>query len=153
MSDVERSLNHWKPGYGSSSFHAMSGFNRRAMIMENLFFVGIVFTIGVILYSCWKLFESNRQRPTIRAESKLPIPPNKRVISGACTVEEAQVEFQERIETWQRTQMPRWNGLRNSADALSGQKYQFEQRPRSGLIRGARQGVTKRDPRRFELLN
>jgi hypothetical protein len=95
------------------------------MIMENLIFVGIVFAIAVILYSVWQLVDARRNASRRNAVADKPFPPFKRTISGADPVEQAQIQFQQRIEHWQRTQMPRWSGLRNSADALTGEKYTY----------------------------
>ncbi|MEJ2402445.1 MAG: hypothetical protein P8Y52_13795 [Xanthomonadales bacterium] len=101
--------------------------------MENLIFVGIIGAIGVILYSTWKLIEAQREARRYRMHDGKPFPPFKRTVSGPDPVEQAKVDFQQRIDNWQRTQMPRWSGLRNSADELTGEKYRFEPRQRQRI--------------------
>ncbi len=98
--------------------------------MEKLIFVGIVFAIGIIVYSFWQLIEAQRVARKAARDNSQPFPPRKRTISGQDPVEEAQIAFQRRIEHWQRTQMPRWSGLRRSADELTGEKYTFVPEPR-----------------------
>jgi hypothetical protein len=122
------------------------------MIMENLIFVGIVGAIGVILYSLWKLIEAQREARKCRMNEGRPFPPFKRIDSGPDPVEEAKIQFQQRIEDWQRTQMPRWSGLRNSADELTGEKYRFEPRERGRLNGHARSRVTPAKRQQFELV-
>jgi len=112
------------------------------MIMENLIFVGIVFAIGIIVYSLWQFIEAQRAaRKAVRDQGQ-PFPPRKRTISGIDPVEDAQIAFQQRIENWQRTQMPRWSGLRRSADELTGEKYSYVPEPRrSPPVRGSLRDV------------
>ena len=119
--------------------------------MENLIFVGIVGAIGVILYSLWKLVEAQREARKYRLDQGQPFPPRKRTVSGADPVEEAKIQFRERIDIWQRTQMPRWSGLRNSADELTGEKYRFEPRQRNRM-NGQSAGVANPPRQMFELV-
>ena len=119
--------------------------------MENLIFVGIVFAIGVILYSLWKLIETQRLARKHSLDEGPSFPPRKRTISGADPVEEAKFEFQRRIDNWQRTQMPRWSGLRDSADELTGEKYRFEPRKRE-RVNGQALNGTASVRQQFELV-
>ena len=119
--------------------------------MENLIFVGIVFAIGVILYSLWKLIEAQRLARKYPLDNGQPFPPRKRVDAGPDPVEEAKFEFQQRIDNWQRTQMPRWSGLRNSADELTGEKYRFEPRKRE-RVNGPAMNGTAAGRQQFELV-
>lgn len=98
--------------------------------MEKLIFVGIVFAIGTIVYSFWQLIEAQRAARKLARDHGQAFPPRKRTVSAQDPVEEAQAAFQRRIENWQRTQMPRWSGLRRSADELTGEKYTFVPEPR-----------------------
>mgnify|MGYP006955160555 CR=1 FL=1 len=120
--------------------------------MENLIFVGIVGAIGVILYSLWKLIEAQREARKYRMNEGQPFPPRKRTISGPDPVEEAKIQFQQRIDNWQRTQMPRWSGLRNSADELTGEKYRFEPRSREQINGHAGVGAGRAPRQQFELV-
>jgi hypothetical protein len=122
------------------------------MIMENLIFVGIVGAIGVILYSLWKLVEAQREARRYRMDQGQPFPPRKRIISDPDPVEEAKIQFQERIDNWQRTQMPRWSGLRNSADELTGEKYRFEPRKREQVNGHAGMAAATAVRQQFELV-
>lgn len=121
--------------------------------MENLIFVGLVCALGIIIFSLKQHVESRNARNHTLADGTLPVPPRKRTISGQDPLEEAQIEFQQRIENWQKAQMPRWSTLKNSADRLTGEKYHPSPLPEHGFNGSIRQVAEKRVRQQFELLN
>jgi hypothetical protein len=123
------------------------------MIMENLIFVGLVCALGIIIYSLKQHTASRTVKNHKLADNHHPVPPRKRTISGQDPLEEAQVEFQQRIENWQKAQMPRWSTLKNSADRLAGERYIPSPLPKKSLNGSIRQAAEKRVRQQFELLN
>jgi len=121
--------------------------------MENLIFVGLVCALGIIIYSLKQHFETRTAKRHTLVDRKLPVPPRKRTISGQDPLEEAQIEFQQRIENWQKAQMPRWSTLKNSADKLAGERYTPSPPPKHGLNGNVRQVAERRVQQHFQLLN
>jgi hypothetical protein len=61
-----------------------------------------------------------------------PVPPFKRTISGPSEAELKQLEFQRRIEEWQKRHPVLGFQTNARLDALKGEKYTFVPRTRNG---------------------
>lgn len=124
----------------------------RAMIMENLIFVGFVLALGIVLYSLKQYFEHRHAKRIDLAKDRQAAPPRKRTISGPNPLDEAQVHFQQRIEDWQRTQMSRWSALKHTADGISGERYQPDPESWRKTNRYPGQAASHRVQQQFKLL-
>ena len=124
--------------------------------MEKLVFVGIVGAIGVILYSLWQTIETQRAARKQARDGGRAFPTHRRKPdSASISMEDVQAAFQQRIHKWHRTQMPRWSGLKQSADALSGEKYSFVPGPRQRTrsLGESQPPAPTGVPQHFELVN
>lgn len=61
-----------------------------------------------------------------------PIPPFKRTVSGPTEADAAQLQFNQRIDVWQRDYEARRLQFNNNAQSLQGMKYNFVPRKRNG---------------------
>jgi len=61
-----------------------------------------------------------------------PIPPFKRTISGLSEADASQMQFNQRIDVWQREYESRRLQFNNNVEALQGMKYNFVPRKRTG---------------------
>ena len=95
--------------------------------MENLIFVGIVLAIGIIVYSLFELAGTKRaiNHPN-RARRSNTLVAQRRTVGGFTETEWTPSDMRHRVDKWQKAQMVRWAGLQETAEALSGQKYQFD---------------------------
>ena len=122
------------------------------MIMENLIFVGFVLALGVVIFSFYQYVEGRQAKYRDLDKDTLAPPPFKRTISGPNPLEEIQVDFQQRIDTWQRAQMSRQSALKETASEISGQRYhpglEFTKKESSYV----EPGITGRVPQQFKLL-
>jgi hypothetical protein len=60
------------------------------------------------------------------------IPPFKRTISGPSEAALKEIEFQQRIDEWQKRHPVLGFQFNNRLEALNGKKYTFVPRPRNG---------------------
>lgn len=121
--------------------------------MENLILVGTVFAIGIILFSFWQESRLRKEPHRDQFGNSLGHEPGDHIFSGAGSPEDAKVELQQRIRNWQQAQGPRWNGIRNSANAVTSRPARFELLPQQELGGGIRPTVRNRIRSRFQLLN
>ena len=99
--------------------------------MEYVNFIGIVALLGVALklipyiFSLRKngLFSRQRSGP----EQTEIVPPPKRTISGLTYRDLEKIEFDNRLDCWQKSYETRRQQLRASTDSITGEKYRFEQ--------------------------
>ena len=101
--------------------------------MENLIFGGVVFAIGIILFSVWQSVSVTRE-----------IDPE--------TLDEVRNEFQQRVYSWNREQRARRVGLKTTADILAGEKYVVETKKWRPLSGRARRVSTSRVRQQFKLI-
>lgn len=97
------------------------------MTMEYVYFVitiaagslvlVLVWHIGV---SGWNAVFSRQPKSNLNA---VPIPPLKKTISGVSINQLEKINFQDRIDVWQREHEVRRNQLNHSDVPLSGKKY------------------------------
>ena len=89
--------------------------------MENLIFVGVIYAIGIILFSVWQSFTDTQE-------------------SGPDNLDEVRSKFQQRVFSWNREQSVRRMGLKTTAEFLASEKNTVETkkwRPLSGRARRA----------------
>lgn len=120
--------------------------------MENLIIVGFVFALGVLIFSLMQYFEARHATHRDLNKNQQATPPLKRTISGPDPLEEIQVDFQQRVDTWRRTQMSRWSTLKETADGISGQRYRPDPEPWKEVSSHAGQDASYRVPQQFKLL-
>ena len=95
--------------------------------MENLIFVGIVLAIGIILYSVVQSMGTRRKIDGAHRGRRTPtMVARRRTVAGVTETEWNPTDMRHRLDKWQKAQMARWAGLHESAEALSGQKYEFD---------------------------
>jgi hypothetical protein len=103
-----------------------------------------IFTAGEnSLLSRWRKDQQNFER----------IPPRKLTVGGLPETEIEHIEFQNRLDEWQRQNAARWSNFRQSADALNGQKYDFKPRKASLAHRASPNVPPRKVRQRFDLLN
>jgi len=101
--------------------------------MEYIYFVLSIAAVGLILDFSWKKIVMGRKSKmsgiSKRKNTGLiedPIPPRKRTISGLSIAELDQIEFQSRIDEWQKSHAtPRFLFTR-PARSLNGKKYTYD---------------------------
>jgi hypothetical protein len=59
-----------------------------------------------------------------------PIPPVKRALDGLSSAEQRHIEFENRLDAWERGYQKRRALFNNNVDALQGEKYTFVPGPR-----------------------
>jgi hypothetical protein len=59
-----------------------------------------------------------------------PIPPVKRAVDGLSDAEKRRIEWEEKLDTWQRGFETRKAAFHNNVDTLQGEKYTFVPGPR-----------------------
>jgi hypothetical protein len=103
------------------------------MVMENLIFVGVVFAIGIILFSVWQSVSGPRN-------------------SEPEDLNEVRDAFQQRVYSWNREQRARRVGLKTTADIMAGEKYVVETKKWRPLSGRARRASSSRVRQQFELI-
>ncbi len=101
--------------------------------MENLIFVGVVFAIGIILFSVFQSVSGTRE-----------INPKD--------LEEVRDKFRKRVYSWNREQRTRRVGLQTTADSLTGEKYVVDVNKWRPLSSHARRTAPGRVRQQFELI-
>lgn len=102
---------------------------RRAMTMEYIFFVISIAAVGLLIILFWQIGVSSRKNSgslsarqhNVSASTELA-PPFKKSISGLSAKELERIEFQEKVDIWQRGHQASTN---RTAEPLSGTKYTF----------------------------
>jgi hypothetical protein len=111
---------------------------RRAMTMGYIGFTIFVAASGALIVWIWYRSYTAARNARFGRVGYLknglpddPIPPFKRTISGGLPeAERKRVEFEQKLETWQRGFEVRRAQLNNNVEALQGQKYTFVPGPR-----------------------
>lgn len=104
------------------------------MDMENLIFVGVVYAIGIILFSVWQSFADTRE-------------------SRPDELDEVRNEFQQRVFSWNREQSVRRMGLKNTADNLASEKNSVEPKKWRPLSGRARRASSTRVRQQFKMIS
>jgi len=95
--------------------------------MENIIFVGIVLAIGIILYSAMQFAGTRRaMNHPQQAQNRSGLIVRKREAGGMVETELNSADMRQRVDKWQKAQMVRWAHVHESAENLSGQKYEFD---------------------------
>lgn len=127
------------------------------MIMEYLYFVGFVAILGTALQLLWYILTAGENSLLSRwrkdQQNFERIPPRKLTISGLPEREVEHIEFQARLDRWQRKHADRWSNFRQSASSLNGEKYVFEQRKTSPAHRTSQNAPPRKVLQRFDLLS
>lgn len=128
------------------------------MNMENIIFVGIVLAIGIILYSVMQLAGTRRAvNHPHRAHGRSGLIARRRMVGGITETEWTPSDMRRRVDKWQKAQMVRWAGVHQSAEALSGQKYEFDaakfRRERREKARRRRQKTSAAVRQQFMLID
>jgi hypothetical protein len=104
------------------------------MTMEYIGFTMIVAAGGAIVFWFWhRSYKAGIK--TARTGNGLPeptIPPFKRTISGPSEATLKEIEFQRRIDEWQKRHPVLGFQYNNRLEALKGEKYTFVPRTRKG---------------------
>ncbi len=107
--------------------------DRRAMTMEYIYFLIFIAAISVLMGLIWhfgglgknsgnRLF-AGQTNLNLNAES---VPSRKRTVSGLSEEEKTQVEFQERIDIWQRDhELRRLRFAASAEPPITGTKYTY----------------------------
>jgi len=111
--------------------------SRREMTMEYIGFTMIVAAGGAIVFWFWRRsyragLEAGRPGRMKNGLPEPPVPPFKRTIGGPSEAELKQLEFERRIEEWQKRHPVLGFQTNARLDALKGEKYTFVPRTRSG---------------------
>ncbi len=101
--------------------------------MENLIFVGVVFAIGIILFSVWQSIRDTRE-------------------IGPENLDDVRNEFQQRVYSWNREQRVRRLGLETTAHILTCRKNATEVNKWRPLSGRAQRRATRRVRQQFELI-
>lgn len=98
--------------------------------MDYIYFVVSIVAVGFILNFAWKKIvlgrKSRRSGISKRQNTGLiedPIPPRKRTISGPSIAELDQLEFQNKIDAWQKGHQVRQPFFNRSDRSLEGENY------------------------------
>ena len=102
--------------------------------MENLIFVGVVYAIGIILFSVWQSFAGTRE-------------------SRSDSLDEARSEFQQRVFSWNREQSVRRMGLKTTADIMANEKTTSEPKKWRPLSGRARRVASARVRQQFKMIS
>jgi hypothetical protein len=96
------------------------------MTMEYFNFVITIAAVSLVLVLVWRLGVSvwKGKQPNSDLNAK-PFPPLKKTISGLSRKELEQIDFQGRIDVWQRDHEVRRNRLNDTDVPLSGKKYTY----------------------------
>ena len=94
--------------------------------MEYVYFFTTLAAGSLVLALVWRLgvsvWKGRQPNNDLNAE---PFPPLKKTISGLSIKELEQIDFQDRIDVWQRDHEVRRAGLVHSDVPLSGKKYTY----------------------------
>jgi hypothetical protein len=100
------------------------------MIMEYIYFMGCVAAVGAIVLLFWHFRDLGRSwlfgTHGASEGSGQAVPPFKKTISGLSEKELERINFQDRLEAWQKAHEARYNHFHSSNDALKGKKYVYE---------------------------
>lgn len=120
--------------------------------MENLIIVGFLFALGVVIFSLKQYFEA--RHATHRDLDRIQQQPAsaERNTGGEDPLEEIQLDFQQRIDSWRRTQMTRWSTLKETADGISAQQIRPDSEYWKKMSNPAGQDAPYRIPQNFDLL-
>ena len=102
--------------------------------MENLIFVGVVYAIGIILFSIWQSFADKRE-------------------SRSDSLDQARSEFQQRVFSWNREQRVRRMGLKTTAEFMASEKTTSEPKKWRPLSGRARRASSSRIRQQFKLIS
>ena len=121
--------------------------------MEYIYFFAFSAVIGIAVM----LFAHiSTNRKSARASGAwvddTPIPPRKRTISGKTETEMDVVQLQDRIVRWQRANAGRWHNFQQSAEALRGEKYEYQPHVPRDIRQRPAGALSTPKSRRFELL-
>jgi hypothetical protein len=108
---------------------------RRAMTMGYIGFTIFVAASGALIVWVWyRSYTANRNarygRYLKNGLPDDPIPPFKRTVSGLPEAELKRIEFEQRLDGWQRGFEARKAQFNNNVEALQGEKYTFVPGPR-----------------------
>mgnify|MGYP001819998554 CR=1 FL=1 len=123
--------------------------------MDYLYFFASVTAIGLVVGLVWRTGFVDERFTSLKELSragKQSAPPLKKTIGGLTERELEHIEFQNRIDAWQRDHEVRRDGSR-PAIPVNGQKYTFT--PSTGNISRKRSPNVRTGPIRqqFQLLN
>ena len=124
--------------------------------MEYLYFVGSVTAVALVFLLVWNaeklrslIFSGGRHGDLFED----PIPPRRKTVGGLSAKETEQIEFQQRIEAWQKEYESRRERFNQAHASLKGQKYVYKpSRKRQSALKSPSDNVTPIRPE-FELLN
>ncbi len=94
--------------------------------MEYIYFISFSAVVGIAVMLVAHV--SNIKKSALSSNAwhdSVPIPPRKRTVSGKVETEMDVVAFQDRIDRWQRAKAGHLSSLRQSAEALQGEKYEY----------------------------
>ena len=108
--------------------------------MDYLYFVFSTVVFGCVIYAVCRICFSQAQEHQLRRKA---VPPRKTVVSGLSAEELERLEFQNRIDVWQKGHEIRRAVTAPAKTPVSGEKYQFVPTPRKRMPVG----------QKFELIN
>ena len=120
--------------------------------MENLIIVGFVFALGVVIFSLKQYFEARQATYRELNKNQQAPQPLKRTSSDPVPLEQIQVEFRQRVDSWRRMQMSRWSTLKETADGISGRRYRPGPEYWKKVSNHAGKDASYRVPQQFDLL-
>lgn len=123
--------------------------------MEYLYFVGIVAAVASIFLVLWR-FSSLRKTffgGHDTGLNKERIPPVKKTVCGLSEKEREQIEFQQRIDVWQRDFEARRSQFNHAYTSLQGEKYRYEPPKEKRAVTRPQQPEVSPLTSRFEILN
>ena len=129
--------------------------NKRAMIMDYLYFFASVTAIGLVVGLVWRSGVMSDRFLSVRELSsagRKSAPPLKKTIGGLTEKELAHIEFQNRIDAWQRDHEVRRESQRLPIP-VNGQKYEFTPSPGKTARKRSRTIHTGPVRQQFQLLN
>lgn len=123
--------------------------------MDYLYFFASVLAIGLVVGLAWRSGFMGDRFSSIKELSRAgrkSAPPLKKTIGGLTEKELEHIEFQNRIDAWQRDHEVRRDGQR-PAIPVNGQKYQFTPSPRKPARKRSRTVRTGPVRQQFQLIN
>jgi len=108
--------------------------------MEYIYFVVSIAAIGLVINYFWKKSDSGRNSKSITLARQQkggvemnPVPRRKNTITGASKLELEHIEFQNKIDIWQKGHEARRANFTQSAESLSGQSYKYNPAHKTGV--------------------
>lgn len=123
--------------------------------MDYLYFFASVTAIGLVVGLVWRsgfMGERFSSMKELSRAGRQSAPPLKKTIGGLTEKELEHIEFQHRIDAWQRDHEVRRDGTR-PAIPVNGQKYTFTPSSRNISRPSPRNVRTGPIPQQFQLLN